>query len=126
MEEVPLLKALHAKYSDRAVFLGISVDISVDRADRAVTSKGMTWLQLADGKGFDGAIPQAYHVQGTPELFVLDRAGRIFAKPHPRKRSRHGSRKRSRVRRSSRLSAAAGLVFPRTSRRAHLRSLRSS
>ena len=81
MEEVPLLKALHAKYTDQAVFLGISVDISVDRADRAVTSKGMTWLQLADGKGFDGAIAQAYHVQGTPELFVLDRVGRIFAKP---------------------------------------------
>ena len=75
------MKTLHAKYSDEAVFLGISVDISVDRANRAVKSKAMTWLQLADGKGFDGAIPQAYHVQGTPELFVLDRAGRIFAKP---------------------------------------------
>jgi hypothetical protein len=81
MEEVPLLKALHAKYADQAVFLGISVDISVGRADRALTSKGMTWLQLADGKGFDGPIPQAYHVEGTPELFVLDRAGRILAKP---------------------------------------------
>ena len=81
MEEVPLLKALHAKYSNEAVILGISVDVSVDRVDRTVKSKAMTWPQLADGKGFDGAIPQAYHVQGTPELFVLDRAGRIFAKP---------------------------------------------
>jgi hypothetical protein len=81
MEEVPLLKALHAKYSDEAVMLGISVDTSVRRADGAVTAKGMTWLQLADGKGFDGPVPRAYHVQGTPELFVLDRSGRIFAKP---------------------------------------------
>jgi thioredoxin family protein len=81
MEEVPLLKALHAKYSDAAVFLGISVDISVDRVDRTLKSKGMTWPQLADGKGFDGAVAKAYHIQGTPELFVLDRAGRIFAKP---------------------------------------------
>ena len=81
MEEVPLLKALHAKYSDQAVILGISVDISLDRVDRTVKSKGMTWPQLADGKGFDGPIPVGYRIQGTPTLFVLDRAGRIFAKP---------------------------------------------
>ena len=81
MEEVPLLKALHAKYSAEAVFLGISVDISVDRVDRTVKSKGMTWPQLADGKGFDGAVAKAYRVEGTPQLFILDRAGRIFAKP---------------------------------------------
>ena len=40
----------------------------------------MTWPQLADGKGSDGAIPAAYRIQGTPELpFVLDRAGQIFS-----------------------------------------------
>jgi hypothetical protein len=27
----------------------------------------------------DGPNPTAYHVQGTPDLFILDRAGRIFA-----------------------------------------------
>jgi peroxiredoxin len=81
MEEVPLLKALNAKYSGQAVILGISVDISLDRVDRTVKAKRMTWPQLADGKGFDGTIANAYRVQGTPTLFVLDRAGRIFAKP---------------------------------------------
>jgi hypothetical protein len=81
MGEVPLLKALHAKYSDEAVFLGVSVDIDVSRVDRTLKSKGMTWPQLAEGKGFDGVIPKAYHIDGTPELFVLDRAGRIFARP---------------------------------------------
>jgi peroxiredoxin len=81
MEEVPLLKTLNAKYSKDAVILGISVDVSLDRVDRTIKSKGMTWPQLADGKGFDGAIPAAYRIQGTPALFVLDRAGRIFAKP---------------------------------------------
>ena len=81
MEEVPLLKALQAKYSAQAIVLGVSVDISLERVDRTIKSKGMTWPQLADGKGFDGAIPKAYHIQGTPELFVLDRAGRMFARP---------------------------------------------
>ena len=80
MEEVPLLKALHDKYSKEAVILGISVDVSLDRADRAIKDKGMIWPQLADGKGFDGAAARAYHIQGTPELYVLDREGRIFAR----------------------------------------------
>ena len=81
MEEVPLLKTLSDKYSKDAIILGISVDVSLDRVDRTIKAKGMTWPQLADGKGFDGAIPKAYHIQGTPELFVLDRAGRLFARP---------------------------------------------
>ena len=66
MEEVPLLKALYAKYSDRAVLLGVSVDISLNRVDRTMKSKVMTWPQLADGKGFDGPIAKAYRVDGTP------------------------------------------------------------
>ena len=80
MEEVPLLKALHRKYSKEAAILGISVDVSVDRAARAIASKGMTWPQLVDGKGFDGPAARAYHIQGTPELYVLDRDGRIVAR----------------------------------------------
>lgn len=81
MEDVPLLKTLHDKYAKEAVFLGVSVDVSVDRVDRTIKEKGLNWPQLADGKGFEGPIPASYRIQGTPELFVLDRAGRIFAKP---------------------------------------------
>src|ERR671931_341591 len=85
MEEVPLMKALHSKYSNDAAIVGVSIDTSVPRVDRVVQEKGMTWLILADGKGFDGPIAKAYHVQGTPELFVLDRAGNIFARPESAK-----------------------------------------
>jgi hypothetical protein len=80
MEEVPLIKALHAKYSNDAAVVGVSVDINVSRVDRVVKEKQMTWLILADGKGFDGPIPKAYHIQGTPEVFILDRSGNIFAR----------------------------------------------
>lgn len=43
--------------------------------------KGMSWPQFVDGKGFDGDIARTYHVVGTPTLFVVDRAGRIVARP---------------------------------------------
>jgi hypothetical protein len=80
MEEVPLLKALHTRYANQAIIIGVSVDISLERVDRVMKEKAITWPILADGKGFDGPIPKAYHIQGTPELFVLDREGKIFAR----------------------------------------------
>lgn len=80
MEEVPLLKELHGKYAKDVAIVGISVDTSVEPVDLVVKEKGINYPILADGKGFDGPNPTAYHVQGTPDLFILDRAGRIFAK----------------------------------------------
>jgi peroxiredoxin len=77
MEEVPLLKALTATYAKSAVVVGISTDVSLPRVDRVVREKRMTWPILADGKGFDGPLAQAYHIQGTPDIFVIDGGGRI-------------------------------------------------
>ena len=80
MEEVPLLKALHTSYANQAVIIGVSVDISLERVDRVIKEKALTWPILADGDGFDGPNPKAFRIQGTPELFVLDREGKIFAR----------------------------------------------
>ena len=80
MEEVPLLKELHTRYANQAVIVGISIDPSVEQADRTIKEKGMTYPVLADGKGFEGPIPTAYHVQGTPEVFVIDREGKIVVR----------------------------------------------
>lgn len=80
MEEVPLLKELHTRYANQAIIIGVSVDINLERVDRVMKEKAITWPILADSNGFDGPIPKAYHIQGTPELFVLDREGKIFAR----------------------------------------------
>jgi hypothetical protein len=77
MEEVPLLKQLSGKFAGTVQIVGISTDDSVERVDRVVKEKGMTWPIVSDGRGFDGPIPTAYHVQGTPDLFALDGDGRI-------------------------------------------------
>ena len=74
------MKSLQTTYATDAVILGVSIDANLARTDRTIKEKGMTYLSLADGRGFDGPIPQAYHVDGTPTIYVLDRAGRIFAK----------------------------------------------
>jgi len=71
---------LNAKYARDVVFVGISVDTNLDRLDTFVKEKAIPWAQLADGKAFDGPIPKLYRPNGTPTLFVLDRAGKIAAK----------------------------------------------
>lgn len=80
MEEVPLLRELHTRYATQAEIIGVSIDVSVPRVDRTIKEKGLTWPILADGHGFDGPIPRAYHIQGTPDLFIVDRDGKIFAR----------------------------------------------
>ena len=79
MEEVPLLNALHNRYAGKAVIIGISIDSDLKVTDRTLKDKQMAYPVLADGAGFDGPIPTAYHVQGTPDIYVIDRDGKIAA-----------------------------------------------
>ena len=78
MEEVPLLKDLSTRYARDVVIVGVSIDENVEQTDKTIKEKGMTWPILADGKGFEGPIPTSYRVLGTPDVWVLDREGRIF------------------------------------------------
>lgn len=78
MEEVPLLARLQSAYSTTLVVIGISIDNNLSVTDRTIKEKKMTWPVLADARGFDAPIPTAYHVQGTPDIFVLDTEGRIY------------------------------------------------
>jgi hypothetical protein len=71
---------LNAKYAKDVVFVGVSVDTNLDRLDKFVNEKAIPWAQLADGNAFDGPIPKLYRPNGTPTLYVLDRAGRIVAR----------------------------------------------
>jgi peroxiredoxin len=82
MAEVPLLKALHEKYATQGlVIVGVSIDSAISLANRTIKEKGMTWTQLVDAKGFNSDVAQAYRVEGTPTVFVVDRAGKIVARP---------------------------------------------
>lgn len=47
---------------------------------RFIAEKGILWPQLCDGKTDAGTIPKLYNVNGTPDLYVIDRAGNIAAR----------------------------------------------
>ncbi len=79
--EVPLLKQLYSKYQERGLeLIGISLDDEPAKVEGFVAEKGIFWPQICDGKADAGAIPRLYNVNGTPDLYVIDRAGNITAR----------------------------------------------
>lgn len=79
--EVPLLKQLYGKYQSRGLnIVGISLDDEKKKVDRFVAEKGISWPQLCDGKADEGEVAKLYNVQGTPDIWVIDRAGNIVAR----------------------------------------------
>jgi predicted methyltransferase len=76
--EVPLLKQLYWKYQDRGLNLvGVSLDQDKEAVDRFVPQKSIFWPEICDGKAEAGEVAKLYNVQGTPDLFLIDRAGNI-------------------------------------------------
>jgi predicted methyltransferase len=45
-----------------------------------VEQKSIFWPEICDGKADAGEVAKRYNVQGTPDLFVMDRAGNIAAR----------------------------------------------
>jgi peroxiredoxin len=81
VKEIPLLKEAYLKYKDKGmVIIGVSLDESLPPLQKMIELKGITWTQLFDGKGYDGALRKLFNVQGAPNYFILDREGRIAAK----------------------------------------------
>jgi peroxiredoxin len=79
--EVPLLKQLYGKYQGRGVeMIGIALDEEPAKVERFLAEKEIVWPQICDGKGDAGAVPKLYNVNGTPDLYVIDRAGNIAAR----------------------------------------------
>jgi predicted methyltransferase len=79
--EVPLLKQLYWKYQDRGFnLIGVSLDEDKALVEKFVAQKSIFWPEICDGKADAGEIPKLYNAQGTPDLFVIDRAGNIAAR----------------------------------------------
>ena len=57
--------------------LGASLDDDPAKVQRFVADKDIGWPQICDGKSDAGEIPKLYNVEGTPDLYVIDREGKI-------------------------------------------------
>jgi len=72
---------LYWKYQDRGFNLvGVALDEKPADVESFVMQKNIFWPEICDGKADAGEIPKLYNVNGTPDLFVIDRAGNIAAR----------------------------------------------
>jgi len=60
--------------------VGVSLDNDKSKVDSFVVEKSIFWPVLWDGRADEGQIAKLYNVQGTPDLWVVDRAGNIAAR----------------------------------------------
>jgi hypothetical protein len=79
----PFERSLALKYKNRPfVILGVNTDTDRDRIKETIARENITWRSWWAG-GIDGAIPQLYHVERWPTLYLLDGRGTIrFAQIH--------------------------------------------
>ena len=75
----------HPEWGDRVELIALSIDntkkAAVDHLESRAWDK--TYNAWAGDGGFNAEAPKAYAVEGIPQLFVIDQAGKIVASGHP-------------------------------------------
>jgi peroxiredoxin len=78
---MPELKILNGQYQEKVRFIGISVDQDEKIWRKASEKNELTWINIAELKGWDGKIIQDYYVYATPTFLLIDANLRIKSKP---------------------------------------------
>ncbi len=79
--EVPELKAVHARYGKdgRFALLSLSLDADKEAPRKFAADRGLTWSQGFLGEWAEGGVPDAYHVEAIPALFLIGPDGTVRA-----------------------------------------------
>lgn len=82
LAELPHLKDLHERYTDRGfVLIGIALDTIDRRQLRSFLHRhGVLWPQVHDPRGVEGAVANAFGVKAVPSTVIVDSSGRIVAR----------------------------------------------
>jgi len=73
----PHERSLVSKMADKPfVLLGVNSDASREVAKDATVKENLTWRSFWNG-GQVGPISSAWHIQGWPTLFIIDKKGTI-------------------------------------------------
>lgn len=79
--ENPNVVAAYNKFNSKNfTILGVSLDQEKDAWTKAIAKDNLTWTQVSDLKFWNNEAAVLYHVQGIPQNFLIDPAGKIVAK----------------------------------------------
>jgi peroxiredoxin len=75
---IPEILELHRKYgSQNFDVLGVSLDTNADALRAFISTYGIPWRNVFEGKGWQSDIGQRYGINAIPATFVIDREGNI-------------------------------------------------
>lgn len=79
VRELPEVKAAYDRFHGRGFeVIGISCDTDKNRLERFLKKKKYPWPQYFDGKTqLDNKFTQAFGIDGIPDLFLVDKTGRL-------------------------------------------------
>ena len=79
--ELPNVLATYKKFHPQGFeIIGVSLDEDKDKLASFTKSKGMTWAQFFDGKGWGNKLAEKYGIQSIPATFLLNGDGVIIGK----------------------------------------------
>lgn len=77
----PLVQAYPQLEAEGIAVLGIALDADAEEMRKTIQEEGIPWPCGSELNGWGSAIAKSYAVKATPSFVVLDRDGRIVAKP---------------------------------------------
>ena len=79
--DIPHLKEVYELYHPEGFeIISVSLDVDKDKWLKAVEQEQMTWLQVADDKGFEGYLAKIYKIRGIPTCILIDPEGKIVTR----------------------------------------------
>ena len=80
LREMPDVLAAYHKYHDKGFeVVGVSMDHDKDAMLSFLKKHHIPWPQEYDGQAWDSSVAVKYGVKGIPEMWLLDRGGRVVA-----------------------------------------------
>jgi thiol-disulfide isomerase/thioredoxin len=79
----PGVVALWERYKGRGlVMIGVSLDYDLMTWRDYVQQNDMSWLQVADGNGWENPIVKQFDIKSTPTFLLVDPNGRFVGKTY--------------------------------------------
>ena len=80
--QIPVAKKIYNAYKNKGFEIyGVSIDLHKSAWTKALSGNKMNWINVCDYKGWDSDVTNMYRIVKTPTYFLLDKSGKIVAKP---------------------------------------------